>query len=138
MNDLQNEWVIIHGDIEKYEKFSLVIKLVSISLSLLSIAYSINEWLSVSFILVLWLQDAIWKTFQKRMEARIVCIEQELQASPENASNAFQLYSQWSEQRHGISGLIKEYLSSAAKPTVAYPYSILIFLMVLFYQYGAI
>ena len=136
MNDLQNEWAIIHSDIEKYERFSLIIKLVSTLICTLSIAYFINEWISLSFILVLWLQDAIWKTFQKRLEARIIFIEQELQTNSEKSSNAFQLYSQWSKQRQGISGLIKEYLLSAAKPTVAYPYSILVILMVILYQYG--
>ena len=63
-------------------------------------------------------------------------IEGGLQTNPNEDSNAFQLYSQWSEQRQGVSGLIKEYITSAAKPTVAYPYALLIVLMIVFYQYG--
>ena len=136
MNNFEKEWAIIHGDIEKYEKISLIIKLASVFASLLCVAYTINEWLSITFILVLWMQDAIWKTFQKRMETRIIFIEQELKTKPDKDSNAFQLYSQWGEQRQGVSGLIKEYILSAAKPTVAYPYALLIILIVVFYQYG--
>ena len=134
MNDLQNEWVIIHGDIEKYEKFSLAIKLFSVLVSTLLIAYVVNKWVAVALILVLWLQDGIWKTFQKRLEVRIFYIEQKLQNKADENSIAFQLYSQWEDKRQGVAGLIKEYLTNASKPTVAYPYAFLVLLMLFFYQ----
>ena len=134
MNEFQSEWAIIHGDIEKYERFSLVIKLFSVLVSVLSIAYISDWWLAIGLILVLWLQDGIWKTFQKRMETRIVFIEQQLQDTADEGSMAFQLYSQWEANRRGVAGLIKEYLLNAAKPTVAYPYVVLILLMLVFYQ----
>ena len=132
MNDFQNEWAILHADIEKYERFSLLIKLFSVLISVLCIAYLVNAWFSMALILVLWLQDGIWKTFQKRMETRIVYIEKELQS--EVNDKAFQFYSQWEEQRQGAKGLIKEYLSNSVKPTVAYPYAIIILLMLVFYK----
>ncbi len=134
MNDLQNEWVIIHGDIEKYEKFSLTIKLFSVLVSALLIAYVVDKWVAVVLILVLWLQDGIWKTFQKRLEIRIVYIEQKLQNKTDKNSLAFQLYSQWEDKRQGVAELIKEYLINAAKPTVAYPYALLALLILFFYQ----
>ncbi len=134
MNDLQNEWAIIHSDIEKYERFSLTIKLFSVLVSTLLIAYVVDKWIAVVLILVLWLQDGIWKTFQKRLEARIVYIEQELQNKTDENSMAFQLYSQWEDNRQGVAGLIKEYLTNAAKPTVAYPYAFLALLMLFFYR----
>lgn len=134
MNDLQNEWVIIHGDIEKYERFSLTIKLFSVLVSALLIAYVVDKWVAVVLILVLWLQDGIWKTFQKRLEIRIVYIEQKLQNKTDKNSLAFQLYSQWEDKRRGVTELIKEYLINAAKPTVAYPYALLALLMLFFYQ----
>lgn len=134
MNDLQNEWVIIHGDIEKYERFSLIIKLFSVLVSALLIAYVVDKWVAVVLILVLWLQDGIWKTFQKRLEIRIVYIEQKLQNKTDKNSLAFQLYSQWEDKRRGVTELIKEYLINAAKPTVAYPYALLALLMLFFYQ----
>ena len=140
MNDFQNEWAILHGNIEMYERFSLIIKLFSVLVSVLCIAYLVNAWFSVALIFVLWLQDGIWKTFQKRMETRIVYIERQLAQSQElknevdESSAAFQFYSQWEEQRQGAVGLIKEYLSNAAKPTVAYPYAILISLVLAFFK----
>jgi len=136
MNNFQNEWAIIHSDIEKYERFSLVIKLVSVVISVIFITHSINEWFAIAVILVLWLQEGIWKTFQKRLETRIIMVEDELQTNSDEDGKAFQLYTQWDKQRQNISGLIKEYLSSAAKPTVTYPYLILIVLMVVLYLYG--
>lgn len=133
MNEFQNEWAIIHGDIEKYEIFSLIIKLFSVLVSVLSIAYIPDMKLGLSLILVLWLQDGIWKTFQKRLNTRIVFIEKQLQDKPDENSIAFQLYSQWEDSRQGVTGLIQEYLLSAAKPTVAYPYVILVLLMLVFH-----
>lgn len=133
MNDFKKEWAILHGDIEKYERFSLVIKLFSVLVSVLCIAYQIDFGFFVAFILILWLQDGIWKTFQKRMETRILFIEKELINNADDNSEAFQFYSQWESTRQGIVGLVKEYLSNSVKPTVAYPYVVLIFLVLAFY-----
>ncbi len=128
-NDLKKEWALLHSDIEKYERFSLLIKLFGVLISALGIAYFANGLLTAIFIFILWLQDAIWKTFQKRLEARIIFIEQQLKTEPDSNGQAFQFYSQWQDQRQGAVGLIKEYLLNAAKPTVAYPYVILIALI---------
>jgi len=133
MNPLQNEWAIIHGDIEKYERYSLAIKLFAVLVSLFSIAYLIGAIFSVSLILILWLQDGIWKTFQRRLETRIIFIEKTLMKKQANEDLAFQLYSQWSDNRPGISDLMKGYLFSAIKPTVAYPYALLTVLTLAFY-----
>jgi len=140
MNDFQNEWVILHADIEKYERFSLFIKLFSVLVSVLCIAYFITAWVGLVVILILWLQDGIWKTFQKRMETRIIFIEKTLNEIKDSLSEAndnpiaFQYYTQWQNQRQGGMGLIKEYLTNSVKPTVAYPYAILITLILLYYQ----
>lgn len=132
-NDFHNEWMILHGDIEKYEKFSLVIKLVSVLASVFSMAFIANGWIAVAVILVLWLQDGIWKTFQKRLETRVVFIEQKLKNKPDEDNMAFQLYSQWGEKRQGVVGLVKEYLLNSIKPTVAYPYAVLVLLVCIYY-----
>jgi len=130
---LQNEWAIIHNDIEKYERYSLGIKLIAVLASLLSMAYSIGEIFSVSFILILWLQDGIWKTFQRRMEAHIIFIEENLSNKDTDNDQAFQLYSQWNIKRQRVVDLIKEYLLNALRPTVAYPYALLVVLTLSFY-----
>jgi len=125
MNELQKEWSVLHPDIEKYERFSLLIKLVSIIICFIGLTYFAAGVLIALFIGILWLQDGIWKTFQKRLEARISYIEQALREK-ENSDIAFQYYSQWQENRQGVLSLVKEYLTSMAKPTVAYPYVFLL------------
>ena len=127
MNDFQKEWTVIHNDIEKYERFSLLIKLFAIFISVFSLAFSINTLFCTLLIMLLWLQEGIWKTFQSRLQIRILLLEHEIRAKTENP--AFQLYSQWQNERLGIITLLKEYLSNSLKPTVAYPYIILIILL---------
>lgn len=135
MNNLKNEWAILHGDIERYERFSLIIKLFSVLISGLCAAYYVAAWFSVILIFVLWLQDGIWKTFQKRMEARILFIEKALRTNADENSEAFQFYSQWEDNRNGVIGLVKEYLSNSAKPTVAYPYVVLVLLQLVYHYF---
>ena len=132
MNDFQNEWAILHCDIEKYERFSQVIKLVSILISVLFMQFHFDARFATVVILILWLQDGIWKTFQKRLETRILIIEKKLLNTAQDVGVAFQFYSQWQDKRQGIVGLLKEYLLNSTKPTVAYFYVILIILMIIF------
>lgn len=129
MNCFQQEWALLHTDIEKYERFSLIIKLFSVSVFLFSVINGFELSLGISLILILWLQDGIWKTFQKRMEIRVQQIESNL-AKPDDNNIAFQFYSQWQSNRPGITGLMTEYLLSASKPTVAYPYVFLIIIYI--------
>lgn len=133
MNKFQQEWSILHKDIEKYERLSLKIKLFTVLICVLCVAYSINVIFSIILIAILWLQEGIWKTFQKRMELRIVFIEQQLNKETDENDSAFQFYSQWDENRAGVVGLVKEYIKNSLKPTVAYPYVFLGFLMIIFY-----
>jgi len=127
MNDFQNEWAIIHNDIEKYQRFSLIIKLFSILICTQSFAYSSNPFVTILIIVVLWLQDGIWKTFQQRLESRILIIESNIKNKTDN--NSFQLYSEWQENRSGTIKLVTEYILNSLKPTVAYPYIVLISLL---------
>ena len=129
MNKLQNEWNILHQDIEKYARFSLLIKLFSVLICLFAFAYDLSAWLTIFFILILWLQNGIWQTFQARLEKRILFIEQQLQNITNSDDMAFQLYSQFQEQRLGAVGLVKEYCISSLKPTVAYPFVLLVIII---------
>jgi hypothetical protein len=131
MNDFQSEWAILHGDIEKYERFSLIIKLFSILTCILSIALAINPIISIFTILILWLQSGIWTTFQNRLEARILIIENNLAGKACENNPDFQLYSEWQKNRPGAVNLIKEYIFNSLKPTVAYPYILLVFLLLI-------
>lgn len=130
MNNLSTEWKILHGDYEKYEQFSLLIKLFTVGLCLLCIALSINNYLSLMFILTLWFQEGIWKTYQARSGERLLIIEEALKGQQkENAyasTTPFSFYSDWEKQKPGTVGLVLEYMSNALRPTVMYPYVALI------------
>ena len=130
------EWTILHNDHEKYERYSLLIKLVSVLVSFLALAFDLNLIISVIFIAVIWLQDGIWKTFQARMSDRILLVEQLIKkqlkegAAGNNEDVHFQFYSDWDKSPKGIGNLLKEYMKNAIRPTVAYPYAVLIFIQV--------
>jgi hypothetical protein len=42
---------------------------------------------------------------------------------------AFQLHSEWLASRSGMLGLLREYAVSALRPTVAFPYAVLLLLI---------
>ncbi len=131
MNEFQNEWAILHSDIEKYERFSLIIKLFSVLICILSIALAISPAISIFVVLILWLQSGIWTTFQNRLEDRILIIENSLADKSHENSSDFQLYSEWQKNRPGAVNLIKEYIFNSLKPTVAYPYILLVLLLLI-------
>jgi len=81
-------------------------------------------WLALVFVLVLWLQEGIWRTVQARTAERLLTIEKILEQ--QDPSSGMQFYSNWQANRPGTAGLIKEYLLNAMRPTVAYPYVILL------------
>ncbi len=129
-----SEWKVLQNQFDSYEKFSLIIKLASIGL--LSTAFLINNLNYYTFflLLVLWLQDAIWKTFQSRIDSRLLTIEKQLLNSAEISSfdeQAFQFNSHYLENRPSTLGLIIEYAKQAIRPTVAFPHVFLVFILIL-------
>ena len=110
---------------DSYEKWSLVIKLVNIVLSCVLLA-SIEESAVVLLpVAILWLQDAIWKTFQSRIGERILVVEQGIAVGDEQLSVeqlAMQFNRQWLAARPPALALLAEYCRQAVKPTVAYPH----------------
>jgi len=123
-NALQQEWVSLHHSTEKSETLSLIIKLVSVALCFIGIVSNLSPVILSLLLLTLWLQEAIWKTFQARAELRLLIIEKAWLEKDE--SRSLQFYSEWSASRPGTLKLILEYLSNAARPTIAYPYVILL------------
>lgn len=127
--DLSNEWVILQNQFDSYEKYSLIIKLAAIST--VALAYFLHHVHLFMFLLILvfWLQDAIWKTFQSRIETRLLQLENYLSAEQNlerGDTKAYQFNSLWMENRPGTAGLIKDYFSQAKRPTVAFPYAVLL------------
>lgn len=128
---LQSEWTTLQTQFDSYEKYSLVIKLFSILIyGTLTFALNAGIWSPV-IVAILWLQDGIWKTFQNRIGQRLEVIEQAIQqhsqATQEQISPvAMQFNLAWGQSRPSTLGLIGEYTKQSLKPTVAYPYVVLI------------
>jgi len=120
------QWQTLHNSYERYEQYALVIKLISISLTLVSLTLTLNIMLLPLIIVILWLQEAIWKTYQSRLSDVIIKLEQE-------RKSAYPLYSNWQEKRPSTGELVNEYINSAIKPTVAFPYAPLIGIALFFH-----
>lgn len=127
MHDIKNEWALLQNQFDSYEKYSLLIKL--IATVLLGVAYFSNNIsvFVVSLLLVLWGQDAIWKTFQSRIENRLLIIENSLLIGVNES--AYQFNSQYQNNRPNVIGLFSEYFCQAFRPTIAFPHAILVLLV---------
>lgn len=125
---MENEWSLLQNQFDSYEKYSLLIKLANIAI--LSAVYITNRpgIFVVFLLLALWLQEAIWKTFQSRIEARLLKIE----ACMLNGGDTkpFQFNSEFLKDRPGNAALISEYLRQALRPTVAFPHALLVLMLV--------
>jgi len=128
---LNEEWKLLHQDFERYDRYSLLIKLTAIASSLIVIGLGIMLWVTIFFILVLWLQEGIWRTVQGRTGERLLTLEKLIKS--DDQKSAMQFYSTWEAGRQGTIGLIKEYLRNALRPTVAYPYVLLLGILVAIY-----
>lgn len=126
-NGLQQEWTTLQNNIEAYEHTALGLKLAAMAVLLIPLPLP----LQICLLLILWLQEGIFRTSQARLGERIVVIEQWLAAGGAETGKACQLHSQWLAQRPGMFGLLLEYARSALRPTVAFPYPLLLVLAAL-------
>lgn len=121
------EWCLLQNQFESYEKHSLYIKLSSVVLVLFAAVFDVSAILASLLLLVLWLQDAIWKTFQSRIEPRLMKIEKNIRE--EISAYRFQFNSDYqSTQTRGLSKIL-EYAKQAARPTIAFPYLALLVIL---------
>ena len=128
---LGQEWCLLQNQFDSYEKHSLYIKLISIILlPIAEITGQINSYI-IPILLVLWLQDGIWKTFQSRTEARLLQLEQQIKNN--SHESAFQFNSEYNRTSLGGVSLICEYARQSIRPTVAFPHAALIFIALLQY-----
>ena len=129
---LSQEWTTLQNNHERYETGALWIKLVAVVLFFTGAAIALEPWLLCLLQLVLWLQEAIYKTFQNRLGARLQQLESWIAEPPGAAAGgAYQLHSAWLAQRKGLAGLLGEYAASAFRPTVAFPYVVLLLAVLL-------
>lgn len=132
---LQQEWVALQGQYERYESGGLGIKLVAVVLAFLGVVFELESWFVGLIVLLLWLQEGVFKTFQSRLGDRLLLLEN-LIARDEapGPGTAFQLHSAWLAGRKGVAGLLAEYAASAARPTVAFPYAVLLLILLVLAQ----
>lgn len=127
--NLSSEWHLLQNQFDSYEKHSLYIKLLSIFVVLCAEIFLVTSLYIIMILGVLWLQDAIWKTFQARIETRLLHVEASI--SEEVKNNAFQFNSEFMSLRKGGGALVSEYLSQALRPTVAFPHCVLVLIIFL-------
>lgn len=123
---LGQEWTTLQNNYERYEIGALLVKLVAVVLFSAGVALALEPWFICLVLLVLWLQEGIFKTYQSRLGERLLQVERLLAAQPEGSGQAFQLHSTWLSRRTGAAGLLAEYAASACRPTVAFPYAVLV------------
>lgn len=121
---LEQEWRVLQTNIEVLERNCLWIKLSAFTLFVVTAMFSFTVWMMLGLLATLCLQEAIVRTSQARLTKRILRIESCLQ-SAEACGTAFQLHTEWLNDRPGVSGLFAEYLTQALRPTVAFPYVVL-------------
>ena len=134
---LRHEWASLQATFENYERGGLNIKLVAVVLTAIGLLTSFAPILICFFVAVLWLQEGMLRTFQGRIAARLLVVERglfgvsqpvssEVDGQGKNLPVACQLHSDWSASRSGSARLLLEYMLNSCRPTVAYPYVVLI------------
>ena len=133
------EWINLQNQYEHYERGSLLIKLVCMVIFALAMTFSMSAFLAAAIISIFWLQEGIFRTFQARLGARLIDVEaglRDLQTNASTTMQAYQLHSEWQKGRSGTLGLLLEYAKNAARPTVAFPYVVL--LLLAWQRYGSL
>tara|TARA_R110001592_G_scaffold43362_3_gene140546 strand:- start:56 stop:475 length:420 start_codon:yes stop_codon:yes gene_type:complete len=131
--DLSNEWMLLQNQYDSYEKYSLVIKLLAMIVFYFAHISEKIGWIILILLAIFWLQDAIWKTFQSRIELRLLALEEALSDCQTDLNNKFLAYQfnrNFMAKRPSQFDLVKEYLLQALRPTVAFPYIVLISLLI--------
>ncbi len=123
---LAQEWITLQDNHEAYERSALFIKLLAVGLAALGAWFGLDRATMVMVLLILWCQEAVLKTWQSRLADRLVLIERAF--APENPAGCapFQLHAEFLSQRAGLSRQVMAYACSARRPTVAFPYVVLL------------
>lgn len=124
------EWTTLQHQHEAYERSGLWIKLLAVALVAAAAWLALSPPLLAVLLLVLWAQEAIMKTWQARLGARLQVVEAALGDPASSAAQPCQLHTQWQGQRPSAAGLLLEYAQSALRPTVAFPYAVLLLLAI--------
>nr|WP_316641696.1 hypothetical protein [uncultured Roseateles sp.] len=101
---LGQEWTQLQHDHEQYERSGLMIKLLAFVLCLAGMALGFDALWLAPVLLMLWLQEGIYRAFQSRLSLRLLRVEQALLQRPAVTAPAFQLHSEWLAGRPGTVG----------------------------------
>lgn len=121
---LHQEWLALQAQHERYEGLALAVKLAAFAAAVVVP----DNALALPLLALLWLQEAVLKTFQARLGDRLLVVEAGVKAGDDTVP--MQLHSHWLARRPRGAGLLGEYLRSALRPTVALPYPLLMGLLV--------
>ena len=123
----EQEWLSLQSHYQQDERSCLLIKLVGIVFFAAALVLRLHVIIAAVFVLIFWLQEGIFRTYQARLGERILQVEASISAAHQ-ATHAFQLHTEWLKTRPSGFGLIMEYVKNAARPTVAFPYIVLLIL----------
>ena len=133
---LGQEWTTLQNNHEQYERGGLLLKVVAVVLTAAGAGLGFDALLVGGMVALLWVQEGIYRTFQSRIGARILRVEALVRDGGLHAGEtplagapdgpAFQLHSEWLATRQGVAGLLAEYARSACRPTVAFPYALIV------------
>ncbi|MCW8944044.1 MAG: hypothetical protein OQL27_04660 [Sedimenticola sp.] len=129
--ELKTEWCLLQNQFDCYEKHSLYIKLLSVIVLVAAEISDVITLFIVMLLMVLWLQDAIWKTFQSRIETRLLQVEKYI--AEQSEERAFQFNSDYQRIRLNGLSLVNEYALQSIRPTVAFPHIVLILVVLVQY-----
>ena len=82
MNALHQEWLALQGQHERYEGLTLGVKLAAF----IAVVVVPDNTLAVALLALLWLQEAVLKTFQARLGDRLLAVEAALRSGEATAA----------------------------------------------------
>lgn len=123
---LQREWIVLHVEHEQAERTASLLKAGAVLLTFATLAIAVDVLLASLLLLVLWLQEGIIRTSQARTGAHLLNVEASIRAPQARHDSAFQLHTSWQQARGSTAALVKEYVGHSLRPTVAYPYVVLL------------
>lgn len=122
---LGSEWIALQHSHEAHERNAVWLKLVAIFAWASGLVIGAEPDLLAAVLILIWILEAQLHTFKARIATRLLRIEAALRAATHEA-HAFQLHSEWLAGRPGTLGLLAEYGRCGSRPTVAFPYVVLL------------
>lgn len=126
---LGHEWATLQQDHERHERTAAGIKIAAVALTAAGFV-AVPGWATVMLLGALWIQEAMLRTVQGRLGDRLLLVESLLAKTPPPTGEAYLFHTAWTAQRGGAASLLVEYLRSAFRPTVLFPYPALMAIVV--------